>query len=62
MFIFGECYQIMGRMASIIAFAEVVTLWRSWMTRLSPALLLSVCTGGFFFAAGFAVGLACGFA
>ena len=49
-----------------MAFADVVTLWRKWMTRLSPALLLIVCTGAFFLSAGFAVGrrcgLACGFA
>ena len=44
-----------------MAFADVVTLCRSWMTRLSPALLLIVCTGGFFLDAGFGVGLGCGF-
>jgi hypothetical protein len=57
----GEHAQFMGRIASSMAFAEVITLCRSWMTRLSPALLLIVCTGGFFFDAGFGVGLGCGF-
>ena len=54
--------QFMGRMASNIAFADVVTLWRKWMTRLSPALLLIVCTGAFFLFAGFTVGRRCGLA